>query len=530
MHNRIPSALARHIGTPLLAVCLCPLLFAQEATFDWAQRVEGPAPSGSVLIAADGRGNVFVGSQRSTTPSSKLSKLDSRGALLWGRTLNTLGNQGVTTDADGACYVIGYALTNAFGGVGVTSTGSGNAFIIKFSPDGAWQWVRREGGAQTAISSTTAPNYGKTMDSLYTRAVKVDALGNLYLAGDYLGNVNIGGTTLPPTGLDYTFDRRMFLAKYSKDGAPQWVRTEDANISMGDIALDATGSILVSGEHTALDGDRFVSDGFLMKYDKDGTVLWSQPSVSANGFFSSSLAIDQEGSAFVLAFPMVDGSWAMDLSKWSSNGEQLWERQYQPDYLGNNGGIAVDKQGNCFVTGSYFGGAQFDAVTIQTDAYYQSFVLKFTGSGELRWAVSSQGLDPMVGNRAADASDARDTRLAIDPAGACYLAGLFAMRVQFGATILAGPNPVNGYQLFVARITDSDAASQDMRLNIARETDGLWLTWPASAAGFTLQSTSSPTDPASWVTLISPPVSTGDQNSVKVDVSDAPTFYRLIKE
>jgi hypothetical protein len=189
----------------------------------------------------------------------------------------------------------------------------------------------------------------------------------------------------------------------------------------------------------------------------------------------------------------------------------------------------VDKQSNSYITSSFFGSAAFAGVALETDAYYQSFILKHTPSGELSWAISSQGLNPLVNRDASVAAYARNTRLAADSTGSCFIAGLFHLNEQFGATLLAGPRTPGVDQLFVARILDPDTATQEVQLQIARTTDGLWLTWPASAIGFGLQSTSSPADAPSWLPLPAAPVTVGDQNSVKVNVSDTPTFYRLIK-
>ncbi|MHC1764691.1 MAG: hypothetical protein AB9869_10350 [Verrucomicrobiia bacterium] len=197
-------------------------------------------------MAADGAGNVFVAGNTifGWYPGSKwyppcnVTKLDSKGAVLWTRTLQSSSVISLATDTAGACYATGYApLVDSFTAAGVVPTGSGSAFVAKFSPAGQLQWIRLEGGPQTVIptSWTSSDSY------LYAPVVKVDRSDNLYLAGIYSRNVTIGGTTLPPT-TGSTIDQ-MFLAKYNKDGALQWVRTTaDADILGSDIAVVLLGT------------------------------------------------------------------------------------------------------------------------------------------------------------------------------------------------------------------------------------------------------------------------------------------------
>jgi hypothetical protein len=57
----------------------------------------------------------------------------------------------------------------------------------------------------------------------------------------------------------------------------------------------------------------------------------------------------------------------------------------------------------------------------------------------------------------------------------------------------------------------------------------LLLSWPLSAPGYTLQSTTNLADNNSWTTLTNAPVIVGSQNQVTDAISGPAKFYRLKK-
>ena len=66
-------------------------------------------------------------------------------------------------------------------------------------------------------------------------------------------------------------------------------------------------------------------------------------------------------------------------------------------------------------------------------------------------------------------------------------------------------------------------------LQARRSGNTLVLSWPASATGFTLQSTLSLTPPVTWINSIYPPVLIGKQFIVTNNNSGSVQFYRLRK-
>lgn len=67
------------------------------------------------------------------------------------------------------------------------------------------------------------------------------------------------------------------------------------------------------------------------------------------------------------------------------------------------------------------------------------------------------------------------------------------------------------------------------RLTILLSGENVVLLWPASAAGFTLQSTANLASPSVWTPVLIPPVVVNGQNAVTNPISQSQQFYRLIQ-
>ena len=117
-----------------------------------------------------------------------IGKVDSNGNWQWVRSVGTSawsGTQAVATDAQGNSYVTGFIYGSAtFGSTTVGGAGWYDAFLAKIDTNGNWLWAKSVGGSS----------------SDFGRAVCVDDQGNVYWTGDFVGSVNIGGTTLTSNG------------------------------------------------------------------------------------------------------------------------------------------------------------------------------------------------------------------------------------------------------------------------------------------------------------------------------------------
>ncbi|NML66319.1 T9SS type A sorting domain-containing protein [Hymenobacter sp. RP-2-7] len=116
---------------------------------------------------------------------------------------------------------------------------------------------------------------------------------------------------------------------------------------------------------------------------------------------------------------------------------------------------ALDAQGNVYVTGCFYGTAQFGSISL-TSYYGHGFVAKFDGAGTCQWA---RQVESPVNSFCGD--------VAVDAAGNATISGEFATAATFGPITLVNPDSQHGTaDIFVARI----------------DPNGNWL-WAARAGG-----------------------------------------------
>jgi hypothetical protein len=232
-------------------------------------------------------------------------------AKAWTRFYNGTGN--------GRDYVAAMALDGR-GNIYVTGTsegaGSGRDYLtIKYSPQGKRLWARRYNGP------------GNNSD--YARAIAVDAQGNVYVTGE---------------SLDARDSWNCATVKYSPDGRLLWERRYKRDSGGRAIAVDSHGNVYVTGLRDTI------------KYSPDGRQLWVR-SYDVPGQ-AVAMALDPQGNSYVLGQLTFPPDEFLPTLKCSPDGELLWEARFHtPDFDPNNfaTAVAADVEGNCYVTGGWFG-------------------------------------------------------------------------------------------------------------------------------------------------------------------------------
>lgn len=168
----------------------------------------------------------------------------------------------------------------------------------------------------------------------------------MYIAVDGAGNVYVTGSTLGPL-----FPSRAFLTiKYDSNGNLLWSQI-DAPAYLGTtptgFVLDDDGSMIVTGHTTEELGDKWM---VTIKYDTDGTRLWSKRYRDGSQTHSAAATADSQGNVYVTGVTGFDYL----IVKYSSSGTQLWVRRY--DTYGWPSSMTVDNSGDLYVAG--WGGAQ----------------------------------------------------------------------------------------------------------------------------------------------------------------------------
>jgi hypothetical protein len=277
-------------------------------------------------------------------------------------------------DSVGNIFLTGGGVLNGSG------VGLQDVFVAKLSPAGGLLWARTIG----------------TPDSDDGTSVAVDHNGNVYVGGDTLGSY-----AAPNAGLGDPF-----LVKYSNSGDILWKRQIGTSADDGParVGIDAAGNAYIAG-YSFGDWGQGVSgpNGYLVKYDADGQLLWEKQvgSDSPNGV--RNMAVDSQGNSYIIGDASFDGY----LAKYDTSGDLVWQRFFGTSQTDIASSVALDVAGNPYVTGwtkGNLGGPNVDS----DDA----FLLKYDTLGNVLWAQQ-------VGSFGSDQSRS----VAIDGFGSAYIAG-----------------------------------------------------------------------------------------------------------
>jgi len=354
----------------------------------WAKQAGGTSYDYSHSIAVDANGNSYVtgyfeGSANfgTTTLTSSgyidifVAKLDSNGNWLWAKQAGGINDDygySIAVDAYGNSYVTGFFEGSAtFGATNLTSSGDFDIFVAKLDINENWLWAKQAGG--------TIYDYGLS--------IAVDDNGNSYVTGDfYSSSCSFGTTTLTSSGVD-----DIFVAKIDYNGNWLWAKQAGGTgLDFGSsITVDDNGNSYVTGyfSYSATFGTTTltssgVDDIFVAKLNSSGNWLWAKKAggtsydegysitVDANGY--SYITGEFDGSAtFGTTTLTSSGSLDIFVAKIDHNGNWLWAKRAGGSYVDFCYSIAVDANGNSYVTGRFSGCATFGATTLTSSGVYE---------------------------------------------------------------------------------------------------------------------------------------------------------------
>lgn len=331
-------------------------------------------PGSTITLTSVGDNDAFI------------AKYDLNGNLLFAKSEGWYGSekaQGITTDASGNIYVCGFFTdTTRFNGTIIGGAGGRDMFLAKYDTNGNFLWFRKAGSAGRDEA----------------KAVKCDALGNVYICGMYSNNAMFGAQTLTCTA-GY-FDT--YLAKYDPSGNLVWVKKggSDYDDVAWSLTIDNQNKIYVSGEFNAyaVFGPNALTttgnaDAFVACYNSSGAEQWA---VKAGGsLIDRARAIGTDGTNIFItgqyggtgtfgtqSFTAADSS-DVFISALNGNGTFLWTSVAGGaadayENLGYESGIAIcaEATGNVFATGSILNGATFGSFTVSPYTRTDVFVTK----------------------------------------------------------------------------------------------------------------------------------------------------------
>ena len=281
----------------------------------------------------------------------------------------------------------------------------GNIFVAKYDSAGDPLWSRQLGDA--AIQGATS--------------IAVDDEDNIFVAGEFMGALQIGDTTLtnpnsPPADMMIPPVTHVFVAKLGEDGAPLWSTSfgDPTNVfptTSADIAVDTQGRVVVIGNFGGIvdfgggarDSGMGV-DAYLVKYDAAGGHIFSQSFDDNEGVNGRGVATDADDNIVVTGdhrgILKIGGETLMDggspnafVAKLDGSGSPvLWARSYGVGNTQIGNAVTVDADRNVLVTGMTsgmvdFGGGFLDSVhAANGDPTRDIFVLKLSPAGVHQWS------------------------------------------------------------------------------------------------------------------------------------------------
>ncbi|UPL50206.1 SBBP repeat-containing protein [Hymenobacter sublimis] len=443
----------------LLLWLACQTAQAQFVTFNQAVTIatqDGPYSTITpTALAVDPAGNTYLTGYfydvvtlgtttlQHTRGRIFVAKRDPSGRYVW--VVQAGGGQreagtDIAVDAGGNVYITGY-FDNAratFGHLQLQQLNGRNGFVAKLSPAGTWLWAVQDGGYAT----------------VWPTALALDSQANVYITGHFEESPAVFGPYSIANVGTGSFSRDAFVAKLNTSGQWQWARGigGSGNEEGQDVAVDAADKVHIIGDFTssslAFGSDMITNYGssnvFVAELDAQGTPQWLNGGGGDNWDRGATLAVDQQGNTYVAGrfFSTVAHFGTTDLYKTGLDevfvgkldpfGVWLWAKRAGGTGSDNANSMAVDSQGNVYVTGSHesaYFTAGFSGVPQigKLDAYV--FKLNAT-TGDCLWLTSGGGtMDDAAGS------------IVLDRSGKVYLAGTFQQEADFGPIHLTAALP-----------------------------------------------------------------------------------------
>jgi hypothetical protein len=161
-----------------------------------------------------------------------LAKLTPAGSLSWRRVIGGSGVERVRDldiDAVGSPILVGsFSGAVDFGG-GSVAGNANESFVVKYSTANSYQWARTF----------------EVGDGLGPTAAGVTAAGDIYLAGSFVGSLDLGVDVLAAEGAG----SNLFLARLTSSGVALWNRSfaGEEDDSVWAVALLPTGEPVLAG-------------------------------------------------------------------------------------------------------------------------------------------------------------------------------------------------------------------------------------------------------------------------------------------
>jgi hypothetical protein len=317
--------------------------------------------------------------------------------------------------------------------------------------------------AARVLAANPGPTGSGPIGRPYSSDVAVDAAGNSYVSGFFSGSVRFNNGTIvaPNTG-------NMFVAKIDATGSCRWIATIAGNTANGggrsgtegvSLAVDAAGNVWVAGTFSSGSltlGSITIPNGggtdlFIAKLDANGNWLSAMRAGGPGSEVLSSMSLDSSGTAYFTGrfngttsfggtVLISAGQDDLFVARLNANGTWAWAVQGGTNGADRATDVALDALGHVYITGQLATpNGQLGTIPLQAP----TFVARLDAATGAYQRVTSfvYGVGFYAGH------------LAVDAAGACYLASSYLGNASFGPfTISSIGTTVSLDDVFVAKL------------------------------------------------------------------------------
>ena len=370
------------------------------ASFEWVE-FWGGAGWDTAKAVASRRGAVFVSGTTTSYGSGKsdifLLKYSDDGALVWNVTWGGQSYDGCWATAvdDEGIYVAGFTYVGGGQEAKLASftfngeSAHANVALLKYDFEGDLQWVR---------------SWGRE-DDVVARGVAVDGWGFVYVSG------YIRGTETT---------EESFLLKYDRTGDLVWSGRfgEEGLYALG---VDVDDFVYVGGTSEFAYGNLWKSETFLMKFDRDGNLLWDRRWGGSLLNYCWSIHLSG-GQVYMAGTTMINaGNDDAALLDYSSDGSLRFNKTWGGPEEEYSWGVT------CLNDYVYVVGHMYESSKPDCDV----FMVKYSGDGAVLWNVT-------WGSRLADIARS----VAVEESNV-YVAGITYRQGEDGQVFLLKYNSAN---------------------------------------------------------------------------------------
>ena len=310
-----------------------------------------------------------------------------------------------------------------------------------------WDWAKDGSFGPTGIFGHTGFSEGSE--------VITDISGNMYFTGEYQwDSIQFGSFYLDSPG------QSIFLVKYNPTGTVRWAKTSKGNnVGWSKVATDNLGNVYLVGSY----GSSTISfgsitltnttttnyaDGFLIKYDSIGNVIWAGDIGGTGNDVPSSIAIDPIGNVLIsgyynspnLSFSGTNilsnssGNYETFIAKYDSSGNIIWAKSSISNNNDYSYSITTDNLGNAYIGGTFSStNITFQTTSLTNNSGGDAFLVKYDSSGNVLSAQNSVGAGTIYS-------------IASISSGKLFITGNYSSNsITFGSHTLNGPGQYNAF-------------------------------------------------------------------------------------